>query len=94
MNQEEKEKKGLRTSVQRSVEAYANLLVALYSGFLNDYSLTQKSASNTLELHPTLSTDLGLGSHVYMHVSCIKKLFCLVWGKKPTVLCSCLRCSI
>ena len=53
------------------------------------------NALKTLELHATLSTpDLGLGTHAYMHVSCVQKLFCLVQAKKLTVLCSCLRSSI
>ena len=36
--------------------------------------------SNTLELHATLSTP-DLGTHVYVHVSCIKSYFALFGPK-------------
>ena len=66
--------------VQRSIEAYANLLVVLYSRLLNTLSFRLQShtessnASNTLGLHATLSTP-DLQTHTYMQVSCVKVIF-------------------
>ena len=74
--------------VQHSIEACANLLGVLYiqQTFEQLQSHTESSnATNTLELGTILSiTDLG--THVYMHVRCVKKFFCLVWAQKFTVL--------
>ena len=64
---------------------------ALYSELLNTLSFRlqprtdSSNASNMLELHATLST-ADLGTQAYMHVSCVRKLFCLVWVKKLSSL--------
>ena len=58
---------------------YPNLLMALYSGLLDTLSFqlqphTESSnASIMLELHTTLSTP-DLGTHVCLHVNCIKSI--------------------
>ena len=73
-----RKKSGLHTPVRQSIEAYANMLVVLYSGLLNTISLQLQpctevsNASNMLEIDTTLSMP-DLGAHAYMHVSCIKK---------------------
>ena len=43
------------------------------------------NTSNTLEVHATVSIP-NLGTHTYMHVSFVIKLFCLIRDKKLKVL--------
>ena len=73
--------------VQHSIEACANLLVALCNGLLNTFVSTKphSNSSNTLdtlELHATLLTpDLARYSHVHACKLCKKKWFYHVRAK-------------
>ena len=93
----QRQKSGLQTSHTALSQGICKFVAgAIQRIFERPQPRTESSnALKTLELHATLSTpDLGLGTHAYMHVSCVQKLFCLVQAKKLTVLCSCLRSSI
>ena len=74
--QDEEEKATCVLPVQCSAEAY-NLLEAIYTGLLMFQLQPHTDSSNTsitLELHAPLSTP-DLGTHAYMHVSCVKSYF-------------------
>ena len=85
--------------IQCSIEAYANLLVALYNGLLNTFhhfilSLTQTAAinaSDTLELHATLLMP-NLARYSCVHASEMRKIL-PCFGPKDSVLYSCLHSS-